>query len=125
MNAFDRRPFLQARRDFRDVVSIPVMAWMAFSPARKTTRAYRSLLDIPLELSACGCTVTTLTDGEAWHINVTKEIAPGSVLEITTEARSYAACLFQLATTVDQAITDLERDARAAWDAEQRKEVAA
>lgn len=113
--SFDRRPFFQARRDFRDIVSIPVMAWVGFTPARKTVPAYRDLIDAPMELAAAGYRVTTTTNGEGWRIVIEKEIAPGAVLEVDGVARSYASALFQIANAYDQEITDLERKARNRW----------
>lgn len=125
MSNFDRRPFFQVRRDIRDIVSIPVMAWMAFTPARRTAAAYRPLTDIPLELAACGFKITTVSDGGRWHISASKEVVPGSLLELTADARSYAAALFQIAHDADRTISDLETKARRRWTDAQKEEAAA
>lgn len=114
--AFDRRPFFQARRDLRDLITVPVMAWVGFTPARKTVPAYRDLIDAPMELAAAGFSVTTTTNGEGWRIVVEKEITEGADLYLEGVARSYASALFQIASTVDQALSDLEIEARKAWE---------
>lgn len=116
MITFDNRPFYAARRDLRDLITVPVMAWMAFSPARKTTRVYRDLIDAPMELAAAGFSVTTTTNGEGWRIVIEKEITEGADLYLEGVARSYASALFQIANTVDQALRDLESEARTAWE---------
>lgn len=110
--SFSRKPFRDAERDFRDLVSVLVRAWKAFSRPRRTTAAYRALLEAPMDLAACGYDVSVRQDERGWHIDVRKELTQGSVLHLTGDARSYASALFQLADSAELAITDLERRAR-------------
>lgn len=122
---FNRGPFRAVRFDIRDFISIPVQAWLAFGKARKTTEAYRALLEIPMDLASAGFDVSVRHDDLGWHIDLSKELGDNIVLEMNGAARSYAAALFQIAQMADVAISDLERTARRTWEREQDSEAAA
>lgn len=122
----DRYAIQQARTTLRDLVSIPVAAWMALSPARRTVDAYRWLLGIPLDLSAAGYQVSTIQTGAGWSITIEKAITETAVLHLQGEATRFAHALFQVADQIDFAIGDLEaRAKRAARDSEYPVEAAA
>jgi hypothetical protein len=115
--SFNRRPFTEARRDIRDLVSIPVLSWVAFSRPHKTTEAYRALLDIPMDLASAGFAVTVTQGDQGWAIEIEKAITEDVTLHLHGSARSDASALFQIAQDYDTAIDDLQRKARKAWDA--------
>jgi hypothetical protein len=117
-NEFSRKPFQNARRDLRDLITVPVQAWMMIPPARRNVRAYRTLTDIPLDLAAAGFNVTVVQDDRGWTVAIKKDLMEMATLHLTGGARSYAAALFQLADQAALAIADLEAAARATWESE-------
>jgi hypothetical protein len=66
----------------------------------------------PLDLAACGYTVTLAQSEPGWRIDARCELTPGSVLHLYGEARSYAAALYRLADMAPIEIDDLERHAK-------------
>lgn len=112
--AADRRAFRHTRVTLRDLVSKPVDAWMALTPARRTVDAYRQLLGIPLDLAAAGYLVTTSQTGSGWSITIERAITDTSVLHLQGEAASFAHALFQISDQVELALKDLETRAKRA-----------
>jgi hypothetical protein len=109
---YSRKAFQCARRDIRDLLSTPVQAWMLVSPARRTDAMYRDLLTVPLDLAAAGYAVTVSQTEHGWCIEMRRDLMDGYELALHCEARSWAACLWQLAEDAGGAIDDLQHKAR-------------
>jgi|GEM_PF-2788015 len=111
---FDPTPYAQAREDIRDLVTMPVQAWMLIPPARRRDAHFVSLLSIPLDLGAAGYVVTVTQTERGWSIEVTKPIEPRIKLHLAGSARSYVSALYQLADSASDVIGRMERKARQA-----------
>lgn len=111
---YSRKAFQRARRDIRDLLSTPVQAWMLAPPARRTDAMYRDLLTVPLDLAAAGYAVTVTQTEHGWCIEMRRDLMDGYGLALHCEARSWAACLWQLAEDAGSVIDDLQNKARRA-----------
>lgn len=112
MPAHNPLPFTQVREDLRDLLTMPVQAVMLTPALRRAETEYQELLTIPLDLAACGFTVTVRQLEAGWCIDLERRICTGRTLRLNGHARSYVAALFELAETACKAIDDLERAAR-------------
>lgn len=125
MPDFDSTPFAQAREDIRDLVSIPLQAWMLVPPARRTDKVFSSIVAIPLDLAAADFSVNVAQTDQGWYVEVSKHLAPKVRLHLAGRARSYLSALYQLADSADLALRDLEKQARKNHAKAQESEVAA
>jgi len=103
---YDPTPYQQARDDIHELVGSPLFRWKG-SPL-----AYPALLTVPLDLASAGFTVTIEETERGWCVQASRELQPGRVVYLYGSAKSYAACLAQLATSAPRAIGDVERRAR-------------
>lgn len=125
MSNFDRTPFIEAREDIRDLVSMPLQAWLMIPPARRRDVAYDNIIAIPIDLAAAEYAVTVMQSETGWSIDVTKMITPRCKLHLAGRARSYVSALYQLADSADLRLRDLERQAKAEHENARKNEVAA
>lgn len=112
---FDRTPYAALRESLTTTLIDPINAWMALPPARRTVPRYRQLLDIPLELAAAGCTVTTDQKETGWNLTIQAKGPYGARLSLHGQARRLSACLSQLANQAEPSLALFERQERKAW----------
>ena len=108
----DAPPFTCIRDNLRDLLTAPVQRWTSAGTARRTATTYHPLLTIPLDLAACGFTVTISQTDAGWELTLGRPIRNGPNLQAHAVARSYAAALFQPAHTATRVLDQLESDAR-------------
>lgn len=109
---FDPTPYARMREDVRDLVTVPVQAWMLTPPARRRDEMFVDLLTIPIDLAAADyCFTVTQTD-RGWYLELKRKVAPRSTLHVSGQARSYVSALFQLADAAGPEIDRLEHKAR-------------
>lgn len=122
---FDATPFAQAREDLRDLVTMPLQAWMLTSRSIRRARIPHDLLSIPLDLAAADFAVTVSQSDRGWYVEVVKKLTTKQRLHLVGQARSYLSALYQLADSATGALDRLEREARAQHERTQEGEVAA
>lgn len=103
-------PFALVRDDLHELLTVPVQRWTTAGNARRTAAEYQHLLTIPLDLAACGFTVTITQTKAGWEIGLTRKLTEEATLQVHAVARSYVAALFQVADRATRAVGDMERN---------------